>query len=127
MIGTRVDDWLSRGGVIAVVRLVHASFFLAVAAYCFLSYSPFAYAQFIKPHVVPALTEFVMLSQWYFWVIFLTTLLTLLPHLRGGPGRAVASAYVVVWAVLGAVALFKPPLRAIGNTPLAFAFGLMAL
>jgi len=121
------EAWLAKPGVVAVIRLLHALFFLGASAYCFLSYSPFAYAQFIKPNVVPALTEFVMLSQWYFWVIFLTTLLTLMPQLRGGRGRWAAIGYVSVWSILGAIALFKPPLRAIGNGPLGFAFGLIAL
>ena len=127
MIGTRVDDWLSRGGVIAVVRLVHASFFLAVASYCFLSYSPFAYAQFIKPSVVPALTDFVLISQWYMAVVVLTTILTLMPQLRGGRGRRLAIGYVVVWGAVAGLALYVKPLRSIANSPSGFIVGLLAL
>jgi hypothetical protein len=127
MIGTRVDDWMSRGGVIAVVRLVHGAFFLAVAAYCFLSYSPFAYAQFIKPSVVPALTDFVLISQWYMAVVVLATVLTLMPQLRGGRGRRLAIGYVVVWGAVAGVALYAQPLRSIGNSPSGFAVGLIAL
>jgi len=127
MIGTRIDDWLSRGGVIAAVRLVHASFFLAVAAYCFLSYSPFAYAQFIKPSVVPALTDFVLISQWYMAVVVLATMLTLMPQLRGGRGRRLAIGYVVVWGAAAGVALYAKPLRSIANSPSGFLVGLLAL
>jgi len=127
MTGARLDDWLSRRGVVALFRLVHGAFFVAVAAYCFLSYSPFAYEQFIKPNVVPALTEFVMLSQWYFWVVLLVTVLTLMPHLRGGRGRTLSWAYVLIWIPVGAVVLFKPPLRTIGNSWFGFAVGLLAL
>ncbi len=127
MIGSRFDDWLSRAGVIAAVRVVHAVFFVAVAAYCFLSYSPFAYAQFIKPSVVPALTDFVMISQWYFCVVVLATILTLMPHLRSGRGRILAVAYVVVWGALAVVALYEKPLRSIGNSWSGYVIGMLAL
>ena len=40
-----------RPGVIAVARLANALFFLAVSAYSLLSYTPFAYRQFIDPVV----------------------------------------------------------------------------
>jgi hypothetical protein len=127
MIGSRIDDWLSRGAVVAVARVVHAVFFVAVAAYCFLSYSPFAYAQFIKPNVVPALTDFVMISQWYFCVVVLLTTLTLMPQLRGRPGQWLAVAYVVLWGALAALSLYAQPLRTIGNSRLGYAIGLLAL
>src|SRR5207248_1509426 len=73
--------------------------------------------------------------------IFLTNVLTLMPQLRAlrpaqGAAQGVRAgtvapiltlAYVVVWSIAGAVALFKPPLAAVGNGPLGFAFGVVAL
>jgi len=127
MNGSRLDEWLSRGGVVAILRVAHALFFLTVAAYCFLSYSPFAYAQFIKPSVVPALTDFVMISQWYFCLVVLLTTLTLMSQLRGGPGRWLATAYVGVWGTLALIALYAQPLRTIGNSLTGYVIGVIAL
>ena len=57
--------------------------------------SPFAYAQFIKPNVVPALTDSHDLAVGHLCVVVLLTTLTLMPQLRGGPGHWLALAYVV--------------------------------
>ena len=87
--------------VVAIGRVVNAAFYLAVAAFCLLSYSPFAYGIFIAPNVVPALTDFVTLSPWLDLVALLVTTLTLMPQLRGGSdrrGSALARMYVSVGA-----------------------------
>jgi sulfatase-like protein len=127
MTATSVERWLGRPGAIAAARLLNAAFFLTVAAYCFLSRSPFAYAQFIEPNVVPALTEFVTLSQFHFWTVLLITTLTLIGPLRGGAGQRTAIAYVVVWAVVGIAVLIRPPLGTIGGGSEALVLGLVAL
>jgi hypothetical protein len=118
-----------RPGGIAAVRIAHAGVLLAVAAFCFLSYSPFAYGQFIKPNVVPELNDFVVLSPWLFALTLLVTVLTLLPQLRrpGAPGRGAALAYVAVAAVTAAWALWRRPLITIGNSRAGFLLGLAAL
>ena len=116
-----------RRGAIAGARVVHAAFFLAVSAYSFLSYSPFAYEQFIKPNVVPALTAFVALSPWLFLVAWLLTLLTVMPQLRGGRGAALARAYAIAGGAIGIAVLRRPPLETLGNSGRAFAIGLVAL
>ena len=89
---------MSRPAATAAARTAHAAFFLSIAAFCFLSYSPFAYSQFIKPNVVPDLNDFVVLSPWLFALTLLVTVLTLLPQLRrpGAPGRGAAFAYVEI-------------------------------
>ncbi len=139
MTATSSASWMSRPGVIVGVRVAHAVFFLIAAAYCFLSYSSFAYAQFLKPNVVPAVTEFVMLSQWYYSVVLLTTTLTLMPQLRrvqtagrddakmAARARGLAIGYVTVWGAVGVALFVTMPLRTIGNSPRGFVLGLLAL
>ena len=121
------EEALSRPGVVAVARWFNGMFFLAVSAYGLLSYSPFAYGQFIKPNVVPALTELVIVSPWIFWVALFVTLLTVVPQLRGAPGQRIAVTYLVLWAAVGVFAVISPPLLAIGNTWRGLAVGLVAL
>ena len=114
-------------GSIAAARAVSASFFFAAAAYCFLAYTPFAYFQFIKPNVLPALTDFVTLAPWLFWLTLLITILTLMEPLRGGRGAIAARTYTAVMMAAGTAMMFRPPLAEIGNTPRAFIAGCLAL
>ena len=120
-------------GVVALARALNALFFIAVSAYCLLAYTPFAYDLFIKPSVSPALTDFVRLSPWLYWLTLLITSLTLMPQLRGAHGacpersRRGARGYIAVSSIAGVGFLMRPPLDMIGGTPLAFAAGLIAL
>jgi hypothetical protein len=57
----------------------------------------------------------------------LATILTLMPHVRGGRGRLLAIAYVVVWSAVGLAALYARPLRTIGNSRSGYVIGLLAL
>jgi hypothetical protein len=116
-----------RPGVVAAARLANALFFLAGSAYGLLSCSPFAYRQFIEPKVVPALNDFVAVSPWLFWAMYLLTLLTLLPLIRGGAARRLALAYLVVWGGIGVAVAIAPPLATIGSSWRALAVGLLAL
>jgi hypothetical protein len=118
--------WHSPGAV-AAARAVNASYFLAVAGYCFLSYTPFAYFQFIKPDVLPALTDFVKLTPWLFCLAQLITLLTLMETIRGGRGSTAARLYIAAMTAVGVALMLRPPLADIGNTPRAFIAGLLAL
>jgi hypothetical protein len=123
-----VREWPAN--VVAVGRVVNAAFYLAVAAFCLLSYSPFAYGQFIKPNVVPALTDFVTLSPWLDLIALLVTTLTLMPQLRGASdGRAsgLARGYVSVGALAAAWMFAVRPLLTLGNKPRGFGFALAAL
>src|SRR5205823_10178890 len=125
--GSGAMTW--RPGGIAAARMAHAGVLLAIAAFCFLSYSPFAYGQFIKPNVVPDLNDFVVLSPWLFALTLLVTVLTLLPQLRrpGASGRGAAFAYIAVAGVTAAWALWRRPLITIGNSRAGFLLGLAAL
>ena len=118
-----------RPGGIAAARMAHAGVLVAIAAFCFLSYSPFAYGQFIKPNVVPDLNDFVVLSPWLFALTLLVTVLTLLPQLRrpGASGRGAAFAYIAVAGVTAAWALWRRPLITIGNSRAGFLLGLSAI
>ena len=118
-----------RPGAIAVARALNGLYFLAVAAYCFVAYTPFVYELFLKPGVVPALSDFVAVSPLLFSATLLITILTLMPQLTsaGARGRAVARTYVVASALVALIVLFKPPLVSIGNTRRAFAVGLAAV
>ena len=111
----------------ALCRIVNALLCLAVAAFSVLSYSPFAYGMFIKPDVVPALSDFVALSPWLFLVALLLTTLTLMPQLRGGAGRWPAAAYVAAGSAAAAWLFVTRPLTTLGNSPRALALAVAAL
>jgi hypothetical protein len=116
-----------RPGVIAAARTANALFFLAVSAYGLLSYSPFAYRQFIEPRVAPALNDFVAVSPWLFLATFLLTLLTLVPLIRRGAATRLAVSYLLVWGAIGVAAAVTRPLDTIGNSWRALAVGMLAL
>jgi len=114
-------------GAIVVLRVLNACFFLTVAVFASLSYSPFGYEQFIKPNVLPELTEFRVFSPTLYWLAALATLLTLLPHLEAGRRRPLAVAYAVGSLAAGAWIAYRSPLLEMGNSPAAFVVALGAL
>jgi hypothetical protein len=75
---------------------------------------------------VPALTDFVMISQWYLLRVVLLTTLTLMPQLRGDPAW-LALAYVVLWGALAAVSLYDNRCAPSATSRLGYAIGLLAL
>ncbi len=82
-----------RPGAIALARASNGLFFLAVAAHCLVAYTPFVSELSIKPGVVPAVSDFVAVSPWLFWVTRLTTILTLMPQLSKAELSALAAVY----------------------------------
>ena len=52
-----------RGALIGVARAANALFFLLTATYCILTYSSFAYQQFIRPRLVSSLSGFVAFQR----------------------------------------------------------------
>jgi hypothetical protein len=108
---------------------VNGAFFLAVSAYCFLAFTPFAYDAFINPSVVPALWGVFAVSPSLFWAMLLVTTLTLMPQLRtrGARGRVLAWSYVGAGAVAGVAIVVRPMLSNIGNTPKAMVLGMASL
>ena len=102
---------MRRPGAIAIARAINALFFLALSAYCFLAYTPFAYDAFIKPGVSHALWWFIVIAPALFWVVLLLTGLTLLPQLmtRHARGRAAALAYLIAGVAADRVAVTTSP------------------
>ena len=92
---------IRRSAVIATVRAVNAVFFLATSLYCLLSYNAFAFQQFIKPHLIAALTNFTIWHGELYWLVLLATALTLMPTMTRAPVTRGAWIYLAVSAAIG--------------------------
>jgi Sulfatase len=99
-----------------LVRVANAVFFLATTIYAILTYSPFAYEQFIQPNMIAWLSNFVFLHTDFYWLMLCATMLTLAPQLRSGRGRTLAWAYLGVGAIVGGFLTATPVLPA-GDMP----------
>ncbi len=107
-----------RGALIGVARAANALFFLLTATYCILTYSSFAYQQFIRPRLVSSLSGFVAFQHLWYWVFLGLTVATLMPEWKTSRGRAVAWAYVAVMGLAGLVMLYRPVLPSVENDAL---------
>ena len=110
--------------MVAGARVLNAAFFLATTIYAILTYSPFAYEQFIQPNMIAWLSNFVFLHTDFYWLALCVTMLTLAPHLRSGRGRILAWAYLGAGVAVGILLTVTRVLPA-GDTParsLAVAF-----
>lgn len=90
-------------------RTANTFFFFFTSMYCLLTYSPFAYEQFIQPHVIAWLSNFVLLFADLYWLAWSMTALTLVPYLRsvealGTPGATSPRIRVAAWAYLAVAA-----------------------
>jgi arylsulfatase A-like enzyme len=99
-----------------LVRIANAIFFLATTIYAILTYSPFAYEQFIQPNMIAWLSNFVFLHTDFYWLMLCATLLTVAPQLQSGRGRILAWAYVAVGGIVGGLLTVTRVLPA-GDTP----------
>jgi Sulfatase len=97
-------------------RALNAVFFLATTVYAILTYSPFAYEQFIQPNMIAWLSNFVFLHTDFYWLTLCVTVLTLTPQLKGGRGRLLAWAYLAA-SVAGGVILSVARVLPEGDTP----------
>ena len=75
------------GWVVAAVRAANAVFFLLTATYCILTYSSFAYQQFIRPRMVSSLAGFVALHHVWYWLLLGLTVFTLMPEWKTTQSR----------------------------------------
>lgn len=136
-----------RSTVVALARVANASFFLLTSLYCLLTYSSFAYQQFIRPHLINWLSGFVVWHHLGFWLALIITGWTLLPDLgRGGlhdgrgdllhethPGHKgwtaslLAWSYLAVSTVIGILLLVWPVLPQVENNGRGLALALAAL
>jgi hypothetical protein len=103
---------------VALARAANAVFFLITATYCILTYSSFAYQQFIRPRLVSSLSEFVAYHHLLHWVFLAVTVATFLPEWKTSRGRAVAWAYVAAMGAVGLFILYRPVLPAVENDSL---------
>ncbi len=83
-------------------RVVNTTFFLFTSVYCALTSSPFAYEQFIQPHVIAWLANFVFLFASLYWLSLCVTALTLVPVLQTPRLRLAAGLYLGIGAAVGA-------------------------
>jgi hypothetical protein len=113
--------------VLVLLRVVNLAFFLATAAYCILSFSTFAYQQFIRPEVLAWPSTFVVLNPPLFWLCSLLTAWTLVPHLSGPRRHRMAIAYLGASLAVGVTVAFTPLLDRVGNDGYSLAAGLLAL
>lgn len=118
---------IRRSTVLAIGRAANAVFFLTTAAYCILSYSSFAYHQFIRPEVFAWPSNFIALYHVLFMLFWLITALTLMPYIRG-PRRSMASiAYLGVTAAVGGWLFTNPFMENVDNSGRSLAAGLIVL
>lgn len=108
-------------------RLLVVTFWMASAAYAFLSSVPFAHEQFIAPRLVPGLVEF---AEWHPWMAVaalpLAWLMVRAPLTQ--PRAARAAQIALGLSAVAAVALpFAPPLAALQPGSVAVAVCLAAL
>ena len=125
MTGSNVP--VNRRTLVALARAVNAIFFLTTSSYCLLTYSSFAYQQFIKPHLVNWLTGFVVWHHLAFWLMLLLTAWTLVPELRRGRWRSVAWSYLAISVAVGTLLLVRPILPQVENNGRGLALALVAL
>ncbi len=115
-------------GAIAVARLAHCVFFLLTAAYCLLTYNAFAYRQFIKPHLVVWLTDFVIWHHAWFWLVVAVTAATVVPEVRRrGAGHRIGAAYLAMALVVGVWLAMMPVLPQVENNWRGLVIALAAL
>lgn len=115
-------------GAIAVARLAHLAFFLLTSAYCLLTYNAFAYRQFIKPHLVVWLTDFVVWHHAWYWLILAVTAATMVPELRTARrGRGLGVAYLVAACGVGIWLAVAPVLPQVENDWRGVVLALVAL
>lgn len=121
---------IRRSTATAIARAANAIFFLMTSAYCVLSYSSFAYHQFIRPEVFAWPGDFVALHHVFFWLMLLITAATLVPHAQGARGLQAAwaaRAYLTMSAGVGVRLTLHPFMENIDMSGRSLAIGLLAL
>jgi hypothetical protein len=120
---------IGREPLIALARGANAAFFIVTGTYCLLAYSPFAYQQFIRPHMVAALSSFVVWHHLWFWLLLAVTAATLMPELRilRGWGRLVGWTYLAASTIVGLVLSIWPVLPQVENDVRGLTLAFVAL
>lgn len=102
--------------LLGIARALNAAYFVGTCAYCLLSYSSFAYQQFIKPQLVGWIPDVAAAHHQWFWLTVLVTLPTLIPAVRRGTAtqRVAAALYLAANVGLGLWLLVNPVLLLAG-------------
>lgn len=115
-------------GLFALARLLNLAYFAGTSVYCLLSYSSFAYAQFIKPQLVSWIPEAASVHHEVFWLTVIVTLPTLLPVRRGTlVQRTAAALYLAANVALGLWLLTNPVLSLAGPNSRTLLIAVLAL
>jgi hypothetical protein len=112
---------------IVLTRVATAVFCLVTSLYCLLTYSPFAYQQFIRPHLVQGLVPLVVWHHIIYVVVFGATALSMVEELRSGRGRVVGCSYLAASAAIGALLLARPVLPQVENNGRGLVLAFIAL
>lgn len=124
-------DVLARGrwwaAFVAFARAANTLFFVVTATYCILTYSSFAYQQFLRPRLVSSLASFVIWHHIWHWLMLGLTAITLVPELRQARGRALAWSYLAAMTIVGAAILAKPILPSVENDSLGLRLAFLFL
>jgi hypothetical protein len=112
---------------LVLARVANAAYFLVTATYCVLTYSSFAYQQFIRPHLVASLATFVVWHHVWHWVALGITAITIVPEVRAGRGRSLAWTYLVIMAGVGVLVLARPILPSVENDALGLRLAFLFL
>jgi len=117
------------GAVIGLARALNAAYFVGTCVYCLLSYSSFAYQQFIKPQLVGWIPDMAATHHQWFWLTLLVTAPTLVPALRSGTAvqRAAVAAYLGANVSLGLWLLVNPVLLLAGPNPRTLMLAVLCL
>ncbi len=121
---------IRRSIVVAIARAINAAFFLTTSIYCILSYSSFAYYQFIRPEVFYWPGAFVALHHVFFWLMWFITALTLAPYTGGTHGSRpmwAARSYLGVAALVGVWLLWHRVLETVDLSVSSLIAGLLWL
>ena len=113
----------------AAARVLNALYFVASFAYCLLSYSAFAYEQFIRPQLIGWLPALVARHHLWFWLTVLVTVPTLAPSLRQGAtrSRTPVAIYLGFTVGLGLWLLVNPVMVLVGPGARTLLVGVVCL
>jgi len=101
--------------LVAVARTANALFFVLTATYCILTYSSFAYQQFIRPRVVSSIAGFAVFHPQWHWLFAAVTAMTLARESRTARGRTWAWVYLAAMAAVGVLVSMRPVLPTVEN------------
>lgn len=101
--------------LVALARTANALFFVLTSTYCILTYSSFAYQQFIRPRVVSSIAGFAVFHPQWHWLFAAVTAMTLARESRTSRGRIIAWTYLAAMVAVGVLVSTRPVLPTVEN------------